>query len=154
MKNRERNGWLGEYEIMTTYKDGTRSREQLKNRITDAGLNMIRDAFLGERNDLQLKYFALGDSDLPLEDNQTQLGNERFRTVFVDQKPTGIGKTQSTAIVLDNEAVFSIREIGIFAGPATDEADSGIMISRILWNRDKTNLESIQFVRTDTLSRR
>jgi hypothetical protein len=147
-------GWLGEYEIIILHKNGTKEKQKVKNRITNAGLNMIRDAMLGNVSDLKLKYIAFGDSAIAIDDTQTQLGNERFRTSWVDQKVTGVGQIQSNAILLDNEAVFHIQEIGIFAGAtASTTANTGIMISRILWSRNKTSLESIQFTRTDSINR-
>lgn len=154
MNIHEISGWIGEFDIVTRYKDGRVEREHVKNRITNAGLNMIRDGILGTVTDIQLKYLALGDSNIAIDDTQVQLGNERFRTQFINQNSTGIGKLQSTALVLDTEAVFNIQEIGIFAAAAaSSSADTGILVSRILYSRNKTNLESIQFVRTDTFNR-
>ena len=150
----EINGWIGEYDILIKYKNGKEEREHIKNRITNVGLNMIRDALKGDVADIELKYLALGTSDIAIDDTQTQLGAEGFRTAFVSQTTPATGQLQSTALVLDTEAVINIREIGIFAGVgATSTANSGILVSRILWSRNKTNLESIQFVRTDTIGR-
>lgn len=147
-------GWLGEYEILITHIDGTKERQQIKNRITNAGLNMIRDALKGTVSDVELKYLAVGTSNIAVNDSQTQLGAEGFRTTFVSKSELSVGQLRSTALVLDSEAVFHIKEIGIFAGAtATSTANSGIMISRILYDRNKTNLESIQFVRTDSILR-
>lgn len=154
MNIHELSGWIGEYDIINLYQDGRVEQEHLKNRITNAGLNMIRDALIGDISDLKLKYLALGDSNLAIDDNMTQLGNELFRTPWISQISTQTGQLQSTALVLDTEAVFNIQEIGIFAGVgANDNPNTGILVSRILWNKNKTNLESIQFVRTDTIAR-
>lgn len=139
-------GWLGEYEIITIHKDGTKQREQLKNRITNGALDMIRNGWYGDSVNLSIDYLALGTGSNPINDNDTALGNEQYRTSFIKQDKTVTGQLKSTAIVLETEAVFYIREIGIFT------ADN-VMISRILWDRDKTNLESIQFIRTDTIGR-
>jgi len=148
-------GWLGEYEIIVTHQDGNIEKEKLNNRITNAGLNMLRDGLKGDVTDLELKYLALGTDGTAVNDADTQLGLEGFRTTFIKKESPGIGILKSTALVLDNEAVFNVKELGIFAGAtATPTADTGIMISRILYDRDKTNLESIQFVRSDTIDRR
>ena len=150
----EHTGWIGEYDIIIRHKDGTEERQRLKNRLTNAALNMMRDGLLGTATDFEIKYLALGTSGTPLNDNDTQLGNEQFRTPFVNQITPNTGVLQSTAIVLDNEAVFHVREIGVFAtSAATEDPNTGVMISRVLWSRDKTNLESIQFLRTDTIGR-
>lgn len=151
---REGTGWTGTYDILITHKDGTQERESLTNRLTNAALNLVRDGWRGTATDLSITRLALGTSDAPIDDADTQLGNEQFRTAWVSQLATGTGQAQSTALVLDTEAVMNIREIGIFAtAAATDVANTGIMISRILWSRNKTNLESIQFVRTDAIGR-
>ena len=150
----ELSGWLGEYDIVIKYKDGSEERKHIKNRITNAGLNMIRDGLKGDISDIELKYLALGTDNTAVDDTNTQLGAEGYRTAFISQTAPQTGQLQSTALVLDTEAVINIREIGIFAGVgATGTANSGIMVSRILWSRDKTNLESIQFIRTDTIGR-
>jgi hypothetical protein len=146
--------WAGEYEIITTYKDGTQTKETIKNRIMNAGLNLLRDALNGDVTDLKIKYLAVGTSSTAISDAQTQLGAEIFRTPFISQSISGTGVLQSTAIILDDEAVDDIRELGIFAGEsATTASNTGVMISRILYTRNKTNLESIQFNRTDTIGR-
>jgi hypothetical protein len=154
LKVNEIEGWIGEYEIVIRHKDGTEIREKLKNRLTNAGLNMVRDALNGDLTDIKLKYLALGDSKIAIDDTQTQLGNERFRTPFIKYDKPATGQLKTTAIAKDNEAVFQIEEIGIFAGStATSAANTGILVSRILYSRNKTNLESIQFIRTDTFNR-
>jgi hypothetical protein len=150
----EKTGWLGEYEIITTHQNGTVTTEKLKNRIMNAGLNFLRDALKGDVTDAQIKYLAVGTSSIAVSDSQTQLGAEGFRTPFISKESAGTGVLSSTALILDNEAVFHIREVGIFAGvSATTASNSGVMISRILYDKDKTNLESIQFQRTDTIGR-
>jgi len=154
MRYKEDGGWIGEYEIIVTHQDGTTKKENIKNRITNAGLNMLRDGLNGGVTDLELKYLALGIGDTAINDTDTQLINEQFRTTFISTTKPGVGLLQKTGLVLDSEAVFNIKELAIFAGAsATSTADTGIMVSRILYARDKTNLESIQFVRTDTIDR-
>lgn len=153
MRIKESDGWLGEYQVTITQKNGKTETQSIKNRITNAGLNLIRDALNGDVNDLEIKYIALGSSAKAINDNDTTLDNEQFRKNFIQKTKTGVGRLQSTALIQDNEAVFHIRELGIFAGDATDSVNSGVMISRILYDRNKTELESIQFVRTDTISR-
>ena len=153
MKSENKSGWLGQFDILITYKDGTQYKEIIKNRITNQAINAFRDILNGETTDLEIKYLALGSSDKSIDDDDTTLDNEQFRVEFVSTVKPQTGQLQKTAIVLDDEAVFHIKEIGIFAGDATETTDSGFMISRVLWDRDKTELESIQFVRTDTIQR-
>jgi hypothetical protein len=149
-------GWLGEYEIHIIGPNGTEVHK-IKNLITDGALNLIRDALDGTVTDLTLKYLALGTDDgttLPLANTNTKLGAEAFRKAFTKQAVQGTGVLESTVYIAPTEANVNIREIGIFAGAnATTTADSGILVSRVFWTKDKTNLESINIVRTDTIGR-
>ena len=149
-------GWLGEYEIHVSSPDGTEVHK-IKNLITDAALNLIRDALDCTVTDLALKYLALGTDAgtlLPLSNTNTKLGAEAFRKAFTKQAVQGTGVLESTVYIAPTEANVNIREIGIFAGAnATTTADSGVLVSRVLWTKDKTNLESINIVRTDTIGR-
>lgn len=143
------NGWLGQYEILVGDE-----KFLISNLITDAGLNMVRDALNNELPSIEIRYLAVGTSSATVSATQTQLTNEIFRTLFISSSKPTTGQLEKTAIILENEAVANIREIGIFAGAtATSVANSGIMVSRVLYSRNKTNLESIQIVRRDTIQR-
>jgi hypothetical protein len=149
----EVNGWLGEFEIQITSPSGTETI-YIKNTITNAGLNMLRDSLKGDITDSQLKYVAVGTSSASINNADTSLTSEFFRTPITNWTTGGTGILNTTGIILDNEAVGQIEELGFFAGStASATTDSGIMISRILYSRDKTNLESIQINRTDTIGR-
>lgn len=143
------NGWLGQYEIFVGDE-----RFLINNLITDAGLNMVRNALNGELTSTEIRYLAVGTSATTVSTTQTQLGAEIFRTPFISSSKPDTGQLEKTAVILETEAVANIREIGIFAGStATTTSNSGIMISRVLYSRNKTNLESIQIVRRDTIQR-
>lgn len=143
------NGWLGQYEIFVGDE-----RFLINNLITDAGLNMVRNALNGELTSTEIRYLAVGTSATTVSTTQTQLGAEIFRTLFISSSKPATGQLEKTAVILETEAVANIREIGIFAGStATATANSGIMVSRVLYSRNKTNLESIQIVRRDTIQR-
>lgn len=142
-------GWYGDFEIISDDE-----RFTIKNRITNAGLNLLRDALNGEVTSCEIKYLALGTSSATVSDTDTQLGTEIFRAPFVTTTKPDIGQLEKTVVILDNEAVAPIEEIGIFAGvTASSTTNSGIMISRVLYSRNKTNLESIQIVRRDSIQR-
>jgi len=142
-------GWFGDFEIITEDE-----KFIIKNRITNAGLNLLRDALNGEVTSCEIKYLALGTGSTAINDNDTQLANEIFRSQFVSTTKPDIGQLEKTVVILDSEAVAPIEEIGIFAGvTASSVTNSGIMISRVLYSRNKTNLESIQIVRRDSIQR-
>ncbi|NPV30489.1 MAG: hypothetical protein HPY58_12745 [Firmicutes bacterium] len=146
--------WTGTFEIIITTPTKRKTIE-LQNLITDAGLNYIRDLLDGSINPpTEIRYIALGNSTAPPSASDTKLGNELFRKAVTKQELPGTGRVSSTCYIAPSEANFQIEEIGVFAGPnATDAKDSGVLIARVLWSHLKTELESLQIVRTDTISR-
>lgn len=140
--------WSGKYVIQT--KDGI---EVINNKVMDSALNGLVKALSGDSN-VQIKYLALGTSSAAITNTDTKLGNEIFRTPISNQELSGTGELTTDFIVLDSEAVGSIREMGIFGGSAaTSTKDSGVLISRILWSREKTNSEEINIKRIDRIGR-
>jgi hypothetical protein len=127
---------------------------EVNNRIMDAVLDELVKILQGEATDLKIEYMALGTSNVAIANNQTQLGAEIFRTTPVQFDSLTTGTLTTKFIVLDSEAVGQIEEIGIFGGStATGTANTGTLISRILWSRNKTANEEIQFTRTDRMVR-
>ncbi len=146
--------WSGTFEIIITTPT-KRKTVQLRNLITDAGLNYIRDLLDGSINPpTQIQYIALGSSNTLASASDTRLGAEFFRKPVTKQEIPGTGQVASTVYVAPYEANQQTEEIGVFAGPgATSAKDSGVLIARVLWSHLKTELESLQIVRTDTISR-
>lgn len=114
--------------------------------ITNEGINKLRDVLHDDIN-----YIAVGSSAAIIE-NPTQLGAEIFRAQITNRDKTGIGITEAMTSLLDSDGSLAIREIGIFAN-GTELANSGVLISRMLWTRDKTAAETIQINRIDTIRR-
>ncbi len=146
--------WSGTFSIIIT----TPTRQKvvhLQNMITDTGLNYIRDLLDGSINPpTEIRYIALGSSNTPPTASDVKLGNEFFRKQVTKQELPGPGQIASTVYIAPYEANRQIEEIGVFAGPdATAAKDSGVLIARVLWSHLKTELESLQIVRTDTISR-
>jgi hypothetical protein len=145
--------WNGKFIITVKNKDEEETIT-VNNVITNSGLNLLRNFLSGDATDGQLKYLAVGTSSASVNFTDTQLGGEFFRTEFISQNITSTGVLNSNTILFETEGVGQIEEIGIFAGAtASTVSNSGIMISRILFSRNKTNLESIQFQRVDTIGR-
>jgi hypothetical protein len=148
--------WQGIWKIKVIDKNTQKVLEEteIKNRIMNAALDELLKVLEGDVPDMNIAYMALGTSNTPLANTQTQLGAEIFRTQPISQNKTGVGELTTVFTVLDSEAVDQIEEIGIFGGStATASADTGLMISRILWSRNKTANEEIQFSRIDRLVR-
>jgi hypothetical protein len=150
MINREQLGVLGGYEI---YINGE-FKEFVKNRLMDTVLSQMIGIYRGQSTNLEILYLALGTDNTAVTDTDTALGNEIFRTPVSTSSNVTTGEILTEFVVLDNEAVASIEEIGIFGGSgASGAADSGTLISRILWSKTKTSSEEITFRRTDKVVR-
>ena len=150
----EKSGWNGTFDIFIKQDNEWIHDQTINNMVTDAGLNLLRETLRGTITDAQIKYFAVGTSSASVLATQTQLGAEIFRKPVYSRTAGATGILQSIAILTETEAVANIQEIGVFAGStASATTNSGIMISRILYSRNKTNLESIQIQRTDTIAR-
>lgn len=151
----ETRGWLGKFDVFIKSESGEWEYETtINNMVTDAGLNLLRECLRGTVTDAEVKYIAVGTSSTAVSAAQTQLVNEAFRKPVYSKSVVGTGLLQTIGILTETEAVINIQEVGIFAGSTASAAtNSGIMISRILYSRNKTNLESIQFQRTDTIAR-
>lgn len=150
----ELNGWNGSFDIYIKQNDDWILDKTIKNTIMDNGLNLLRDFLRGTVTDGQIKYIAVGTSSASISTSDTQLGAEVFRKAVYSKTATTTGALQTIAILTEAEAIYNIQEIGVFAGStASTASNSGIMISRVLYSRNKTNLESIQIQRTDTIAR-
>jgi hypothetical protein len=143
-------GVSGSYDI---YINGKYS-QTVKNRIMDTVLSKLVGVYKGDAPDLEILYLALGTDNTAVTDSDTQLGAEIFRAPISTQSDVNTGEILTEFIVLDSEAVGNIEEIGIFAGStATASADTGTLVSRILWSKVKSSSEEITFRRTDKISR-
>jgi hypothetical protein len=133
-------------------RDNIIERVVLKNLITNVGKNLLRDALESAAFDAEIKRVALGTSATAPAVGDTQLGAEGFRKVVTQQTKPGTGQVKTTAYIAPQEAIFNIQEIGWFAGASAGAGvNSGVMIARVLYARNKTNLESIQIDRTETI---
>lgn len=145
--------WQGDIQIAICDEQlGLVSIERFHNQIMQAGKNLLRDVLIGAVVSGQIFYVALGNGTAAVADTQTKLANELFRKPVTLQQPGTTGQGSTLVYVAPYEANFSIEEIGWFAGPsATADANTGTMIARVLWHKDKNGQMSLQISRTDTL---
>lgn len=150
----EVNGWQGTFDVYIRDQNGEMILDKtIKNTVTDSGLNFLRDLLRGTQTDGTIKYIAVGTSSASVSTSDTQLGAEYIRK-GVSRTAGSTGQLLTIGILEDSEAITQIEEIGVFAGStASTASNSGIMISRVLYSRNKTSLESIQIQRTDTITR-
>ena len=155
---KETSNWLGQWELEIRENGDLKEIVPLThNLITDAGLNMFRDALKGDVTDCEIKYVTLGSGTTAPANDQTTLVAEEFRKVVTSQNvdPITAGKLYTELYVADTEGnSFKTEEIGWFAGVgATATVNTGIMIARILYSRQKSAVESWTIRRTDQISR-
>jgi len=149
---RERIPWRGRIRVISILRDGTRQVDELENLITDVGKNLLRDVLNGTVTDGTIKYVALGSNNTAPAGGDTKLGNEFFRKQVTKQETGVTGKLITTVFIAPYEANQQIEEIGWFAGTgATSTKDSGVLIARVLYSKSKTELESLQIERTDSI---
>jgi hypothetical protein len=148
--------WEGKWIITTKNKvDGKITQETVKNRVMDSALDALANCLLGITPDFEVAYMALGTGNSPISDLDVTLNTEIFRTApTVAPVKTNTGEITTEFTLLDSEAVATIEEIGIFCGSsATASANTGNLLSRILWRKVKTANEEISFKRIDKIQR-
>lgn len=120
--------------------------------INKLALNAIRNLMYGDATTLEINYMAFGDDNTAVTGVETQLVNEVIRVAILSNSKPADYILQTIFDLLDSDGAVTIREVGFFAdGTAT--VNSGTLVSRILYSRDKTSLETIQFTRRDTIGR-
>jgi len=127
--------------------------KEILNLIPTVGLGMVIDFFQGTVVDGEIKYTAVGSDATAPALAQTTLVTETFRKAITSMAELSAVSLQTITYIAPAEAVGAIEEIGWFAGAGAGAgADTGIIVSRILYSRNKTALESIQVDRTDTIA--
>lgn len=143
----------GKYKINvidTKTKEIIRS-DEVKNTITTVALNELAKSFSTSSN-MEIKYFAVGTSTASVSISDITLSSESFRCEKISNTISG-STNETTFVILDTEALVHIQEVGIFCGSsATGTANTGIMLSRILWELDKTSNIELQISRVDTIT--
>lgn len=130
-------------------------RVEIKNLITNAGLNMLRDGLAGYVPTVRFRFLVWGDDATSPTVSDTQLGNEVGRRVITSRTAGTTGVLSQTVIIPSTEGNGQIEELGFFGGldARIEEPGSGTLIARVLYSHLKTDQESIQVDRTDTLAR-
>jgi hypothetical protein len=130
-------------------------RSDHKNLITNLAFDLFTDSLLGvvTADEWEIKYIGVGDDNTAPALTDTTLGNEVFRKALTSSDNPATGQASTTFYISPDEAVGQIEELGWFCGPlAGAGADSGTMIARLLYSRNKTALESIQVDRLDEIT--
>lgn len=112
--------------------------------IVNAIKSKVRDALFGDTVDVGIDYFAIGSGTNAVTGAETQLQTEVLRVPLSSITKNGTVDLDAIADILDTDGAQTIREIGFFAN-ATSTPNSGTLVTRVLYTKDKTSLESIQF---------
>lgn len=102
----------------------------------------------GTTNGLQIKYLAIGTGTNPASPTDTQLQTEVFRVQPTSRAITA-DYVQTIWVIPVQMGNFTYKEIGVFAGNATATLNSGMLISRVNVNIEKTESMEVTFVRRD-----
>jgi len=146
--------WHGHVRVTILHRDGRHEVEEFDNLITDVGLYALLDRLDDPTGHVALTRLALGSGVVEPAVGDTALGSEQWRGEVTAQSRVGATLSTTTYIPPAEATGFTINEIGWFGGPtATATPGSGILFARVLWTRTKTNIESLQIERTDTLAR-
>ena len=145
----------GAYRLELVDKESGRViwKKSVKNQLTAPNVTDRLDNLMGvlSRPNLDIAYFAFGDGTTTATVNDTQLVNELFRKQ-VTAKTRGNNYVQSVVSLGGNEANFTIREIGVFCGPAaTEAANTGTLLSRVNVNIEKNENLVLNITRMDTV---
>ena len=128
---------------------------EIKNLITTVGKNLIRDGLnnVATISDIMIKYVEVGTGNTAPVVADTTLDTFLFRKVMTSRSTPSDGVTKCIVYIAPSEAVAALKEIGWWAGASAGGAEaSGVMVSRILYTRNKTSLESLQIERLDSIS--
>lgn len=149
-------GWKGKFVFkIRNIETGEVKIEEVENRIMDARLDDLINTLDGVAPDITIKYLAIGTGNTAITDSDTVLDTEYFRTApSIAPANSGTGEVTTEFRILDNEGNCQIEEVGIFVGAAaTGSADSGKLLSRILWSHEKTSSEELTLLRIDSIGR-
>lgn len=157
MKSKSKLRWMTKIKITALDLDGkVKDVTEIKNLLMNVGLNMVREGWRGALNDLEIKDMAWGSDNTPPAVGQTGLIAETDSQTMTTQVAGGTGELISTVYLNPSTANAppDIEELGWFAGALADGTtpNPGIMVGRVLYSRAKTNLESLQIQRTDTIA--
>jgi hypothetical protein len=146
---RESIGLRGEWTIEIR-RDGELIRTlHYKNQLTAIYQGSVLNQLKGNSAvDLSIKYIAIGTDGTTATANDTQLHAEVFRSTPTS-KTIMDGYMQTIWVLTPAQGNVRIREIGVFAGDATLEADSGSLLSRMVVDIEKTENIEITMIRRD-----
>lgn len=145
-------GWVG---IVTfRFRDpatGVVLRQHtVRNLVTTAGRNWLRDVLRGAHSDPRILYLEWGTSTTAPAVGDTALGAAVGRAALTGYETGAAGEVVSTCYLDPDQAVGTWEEWGWFGGDAaTTTAGTGELIARVLDNVVKEDIEALEVQRKD-----
>lgn len=152
----------GDYLLTIKKKNKIIDKFIIENQTTKYARDELSKSLLGDTPDIEIKYIAFGTgTTVPTENDQT-LSYETYRVGDSSLIRTDYGQITSEFVLtgLEYTAIVppgTINEIGIFAGSsalawgAGVGADTGLLISRVLWSYTLDADDSIFIQRIDSI---
>lgn|SRR4030042_699971 len=147
---------IGKYEIFEIKNNSSKKIDEFNNIITNLLLDELIGSLMGYNPNLEIKYIGLGTDNTAVAATDTLLGTEYCRSLLIDKNltiPPTYGEIVVDFYLTSSEGNTTIEELGIFCGNnATSTADTGILISHVLWNYTKTSAVELLIRYTATIT--
>lgn len=166
--------WTGNVKVIVRDLEGNIvDTQNPHNLIPTISLSKVRDFWEGLITDGKIRYMGVGRDNTAPALTDVGLGLETFRKqVTLPFSEPADTQLTTTVYISPSEAVGLIEELGWFTNFAVDDfwlaenddfivqetgdhiifEGAGVLFSRVLYNKTKTFLESIQVERTDTIA--
>lgn len=157
MDNKLKENAVGKGRWKFTYRDAKTGKitriKEYDNLLTDAWLTALlnNSASASPTHTLKILKFALGSDDTAPALADTTLGAESYRNNVASL--TSSGKVlYATGFFSATEFDGTIKEVGLFAGAATDDPDTGLLVNHAAVDETKSDTESLTIDVTITLA--
>lgn len=156
MDNKLKEKAIGKGRWKFTYRDANGKITRIKeydNLLTDAWLTALlnNSVSLSPTHALKILKFALGSGTTAPAINDTTLETETYRNNVASL--TSSGKVlYATGFFSATEFDGTIKEVGLFAGAATGDPDTGLLVNHAAVDETKSDTESLTIDVTITLA--
>lgn len=137
----------GVYRFYSIIDNKKKLIEEKHNLIMDDVHHRVANAFIGGFDVgiyYDIKHLAIGTGTTAVTGTDTTLDTEVYRVPYVVQANPSQKVITVDFYITDSEYVGDIEEIGIFGGyESTISANSGNLLSRVLWSYTKSSGEEI-----------